>query len=119
MPEEPRLPLPHLLVSGTARAEPYTYPREVRGPAFGLPSRSRIEHGDRLLAALDGARKALDDLRQRRRAVGIAEDRGLYLEFESDPGFELMLKSLDRVREGIELVAVRERGDIMLATVFV
>ena len=30
-----------------------------------------------------------------------------------------MLKSLDRSREGIELVAVRERGDIMLATVFV
>jgi hypothetical protein len=119
MPEEPRPPLPHLLVSGTARAEPYTYPHEVRGPAFGLPPRSRLEHSDRLLAALSSARQALDELRQRRGAVGIAEDRGLYLEFESDPGFELMLKSLDRTREGIELVAVRERGDIMLATVFV
>jgi Subtilase family len=119
MPDEPRPPLPHLLVSGTARAEPYTYPHEVRGPAFGLPPRNRIEHSNRLLAALDRARQALDDLRQRRAAVGIAEDRGLYLEFESDPGFELMLKSLDRTREGIELVAVRERGDMMLATVFV
>jgi hypothetical protein len=49
----------------------------------------------------------------------MAEDRGLYLEFESDPAFDLMLKSLDRTLDGIELVAVRERGDIMLATVFV
>jgi Subtilase family len=119
MPDEPRQPLPHLLVRGTASPEPYTYPHKVRGQAFVLPSRSRAEHGDRLLSALSTARHSLEDLRQRRSAVGLAEDRGLYLEFESDPGFELMLKSLDRTRDGIELVAVRERGDIMLATVFV
>ena len=119
MPDEPRQPLPHLLVRGTANSEPYTYPREVRGPEFGLPGRSRAEHGDRLLASLAAARESLENLRERRSAVGIAEDRGLYLEFESDPGFELMLKSLDRARDGIELMAVRERGDIMLATVFV
>jgi hypothetical protein len=111
--------LPHIQVRGTANAEPYTYPREVRGPAFNLPARSRAGHSDRLLADLQRAYEALDDLHNRRHAVGVAEDRGLYLEFDSDPGFELMLKSLDRTREGIELVAVRERGDIMLATVFV
>lgn len=119
MPDEPRQPLPHLLIRGSARPEPYTYPRPVRGPAFPLPARSRAEHGDRLLAAMDTARQSLDELRRRRRAVGITEDRGLHLELESDPGFDLMLKSLDRTRDGIELVAVRERGDIMFATVFV
>ncbi len=119
MAEEARKPLPHLLVHGTASAEPYTYPRKVRGPAFDLPSRNRAEHGERLLAALSTVRLSLEELRERRAALGIAEDRGLYLEFESDPGFELMFKSLDRMRDGIELVAVRERGDIMLAVVFV
>lgn len=119
MPNEPRRHLPHIHVRGTANAEPYTYPREVRGPTFNLPDRNRVAHSDKLLADLRRASEALDDLRNRRRAVGVAEDGGLYLEFESDPGFELMLKSLDRSRDGIELVAVRERGDTMLATVFV
>lgn len=119
MAEEPRGPLPHIVVRGSAKSEPYTYPHKVRGPTFSLPPRERTRHGDRLLEALARIRDAADDLRDRRTAIGIAEDRGLYLEFESDAGFELMLKSLDRVREGIELVAVRERGDVMLATVFV
>src|SRR6478672_9587713 len=98
--------LPHIHVRGTASAEPYTYPHKVRGPEFNLPARNRGAHGDRLLADLQRAYEALDDLHNRRRAVGVAEDRGLYLELESDPGFELMLKSLDRSRDGIELVAV-------------
>lgn len=119
MPEKPRGPLPHLLVRNSAEPEPYTYPRPVRGPTFLLPPRERGEHADRLLDAVARVRKSADQLQDRRRAAGIAEDRGLYLEFESDPSFELMLKSLDRVREGIELLAVRERGDAMLATVFV
>ena len=109
----------HLHVEGTAQPEPYTYPRTPRGPSVQTPPRGRAGHANSLLCALDDARTALDDLHARRSAVGVAEDRGLYLEFESDPGFELVLKSLDRRTEGIELVAVRERGNVMLATVFV
>lgn len=86
-----------------------------------LSSYLRAEHAARLSRALERARESLDDLRERRRAVGIAENRGVYLEFESDPGFELALGSLDRenTRPPIELVAVREQGESMLATVFV
>lgn len=119
MPDEPLEPLPHFLLRGSAAAEAYTYPREVRGPAFSLPYRSQAEHGERLRLALAKARETLSDLGQRRSAVGIAEDKGVYLELESDPGFELMLKSLDRARDGMELLAVRERGDTMLATVYI
>lgn len=109
----------HIHVEGTARTEPYTYPRPVRGATIQTPARGRAAHANGLLAALDQARRTLDDLHQQRSAAGVAEDRGLYLEFESDPDFELVLKSLDRRREGIELVVVRERGNVMLATVFV
>jgi hypothetical protein len=34
MPDEPRRPLPHLLVRGSANPEPYTYPHE--GPGTGV-----------------------------------------------------------------------------------
>jgi hypothetical protein len=117
---KPRSAFPHLLVTGTAQAEPYTYPLEVRGgPKFALPPRNRREHADRLLASLDRVRQSVSGLHRRREVAGIAGDHGLYLELESDPGFELMLKSLDRTRDGLELVAVRLRSATMLATVFV
>lgn len=119
MPEPPRKQLPHLYIQGSAASEPYTYPRKVRGPRLKLAPRLRGEHARRLLADLEQARVSLRLLHERRVAAGIAEDTGLYLEFKSDPGFEIKLASLDRKRDGIELVAVRERGDVMLATAFV
>ena len=122
MASEPRQGLPHLYVRTPALTQPYTYPRRVGGTdPFKLPPRVRAEHAERLLDILGRARESLDDLRERRTAVGIAENLGLYLEFESDPSFELALKSLDRreTKPPIELVAVRERGQAMVATVFV
>jgi hypothetical protein len=37
--------------------------------------------------------------------------RGIYIEFESDKGFELKTESLEARKQGIELVTVREEGD--------
>ncbi len=119
MPNGQRVHRRHIHVQGTAQAEPYTYPRPVRPASTQTPTRGRTAHADGLLAALDLARRALGELHQQRSAAGVVEERGLYLEFESDPGFELVLGGLDRRKQGIELVAVRERGDVMLATVFV
>lgn len=122
MPDEPRRGLPHLHVREPSEIGPYTYPHGGGGgDSLVLPERLRAEHAEHLLGALDRARESLDDLRVRRRAVGIAENRGAYLEFESDPGLELALRSLDRTNTSppIELVAVRELGRSMLATVFV
>jgi hypothetical protein len=50
--------------------------------------------------------------------------RGIYIEFESDKGFDLRTESLEARRQGIELVAVREEGNEeatrrTFATVFV
>jgi len=87
-----------------------------------LPARNRQGHGRRLLEDLDDVQRQLEHLRGERRAAGIADDRGIVLEFASDPNFELALRSLDRRDRGsrhIELLAVRERGGAMLATVLV
>ncbi|HEU4653139.1 MAG TPA: S8 family peptidase [Steroidobacteraceae bacterium] len=44
---------------------------------------------------------------------------GIYLTFESEPGFDLKLDSLDRASDGIELLAVQSKGKRTQATVFV
>ena len=47
------------------------------------------------------------------------EGLGLQIEFESFPGVELAFESLARERSGIELLNVRQVGDLTHATVFV
>lgn len=114
---------PHILVHGTARPEPYTYPKTVGGPRLALPPRERPVQSATLLVQLHAAKADLPGLHAARSAVGIKGDRGLCLEFRSDPEFELALRSLDRAdRRGdrsIELLAVREDARAMTATVLV
>jgi hypothetical protein len=110
----------HILVESGATAEPYKYPHQVRGGAkIGLPPRTRQDHGEALLKSLDALRTDQDETNAARRAIGISEDRGIYLQFESDPDFDLAIQSLDRTREGIELVAVKRESGVHLATVYV
>lgn len=55
-------------------------------------------------------------------AVGDADDTGrpVRVEFQSEPGFDLKLKSLDSTREnGIELLSVRQEGGVTYATVLI
>ncbi|MFT3840757.1 MAG: S8 family peptidase [Myxococcaceae bacterium] len=55
-------------------------------------------------------------------AVGDADDTGrpVRVEFQSEAGFDLQLKSLDSSKEnGIELLAVRQDGDVTFATVLI
>ncbi|MBL8912024.1 MAG: S8 family peptidase [Archangium sp.] len=55
-------------------------------------------------------------------AVAEEEDaaRPVRVEFQSEPGFDLKLKSLDSTRKGgIELLSVREVGDVTFATVLI
>ncbi|MBI4705709.1 MAG: S8 family peptidase [Deltaproteobacteria bacterium] len=109
---------PHLIVESTARPQRYVHP-SGGGPKTRLPSYDREALGERLLRRLDAVRDELDAVHDRRRAVGVVGDRGLCLEFESAPEFELALKSLERSRLGIELFASSQRGSRMCATVLV
>lgn len=109
---------PHLLVGGTAIPNDYTYPRPVR-PKLNVPPRDRATHAAALIDQLHVARVAHDSLDQQRRALGVGTERGMCIEFESEPGFDLALQSLDRDRGKIELVAVRQTTDRIFATVLV
>ncbi|MDP8256194.1 MAG: S8 family peptidase [Candidatus Alcyoniella australis] len=58
-----------------------------------------------------------------RQAVSHADRDGAYIEFESSPGFDLVVRSLERIGSGIRLLNVRKEGTgtdkRTLATVYV
>ncbi len=85
-----------------------------------IPSRNREQHGNRIFRQLE---RAWDES-ENEYLVAYPERTGIYLEFISSPGFELMIKSLEDLRQGIRLCNVRtekndENTEITFATVFI
>lgn len=118
MAEESAQRLRHLLLRGTAKTERYTSPRRGR-QSVSNPERNPSIHGGNLLTQIGRAEEEAFVRGEKRAAVGITDQNGMHLEFASEPEFELALKSLESSAQGIELTAVRQRGEIMLATVFI
>ena len=114
---------PHLLVRNTVATGAYTYPKKTNGgPRLNVPRRVREQHSHHLLEELREVSVVREEVGEARRAVGLNTDRGICLEFESEPGFDLAFQSLDRrdrKHGDIELLAVRETGDRIVATVLV
>lgn len=110
--------LPHLELRNTATAERYIYPRDARGPTFSLPARDRQSHGRGLQGQLG---QVIQDAPAAQVPLPDAPEslEGVTLEFVSNPGFQLKLESLERLRSGIEVLNVRIDGDVMQASVFV
>lgn len=111
----------HIILEGYADTENYVYPGGG-GSDKPLPGRNRKSHAEYLLERLDKIRTEADKRKEAHKAVALPAKDGIHLEFESEPGFDLELKSLEDRRQGIQLVAVRpsfEREDVTLATVYV
>ncbi len=90
-----------------------------------IPRRKISEHGRMLRGRLDQAWQQALRSAQQRRAVALPTRSGVYLEFRSDPGADLVSKSLEDRRRGIRLLSIVERpiqGEeepVTFATVFV
>ncbi|MDB5294353.1 MAG: hypothetical protein JWO31_336 [Phycisphaerales bacterium] len=107
----------HLMIEGPEQPDPYTYPGTVGSKEFDRPMRDRVPHADRLRQQLETAAAAAAEFV--RSHGGRIELAGIPLEFESDPKFDLLLRSLENRQQGIELVNVRRDGNVTKATVFV
>ena len=110
---------PHLFLPGPSLSRnDYSNPRGGGGGSR-LPSRDRPTHAEFVKRALESAWQQADD----RRAVAHSSREGVYLEFSSEPGFNLTLKSLESRQAGIKLLNVRteEQGgaEVTRATVFI
>jgi hypothetical protein len=115
----------HLLVPTAPTADPYTpHVRRIERPAYAGPA-DRQRHAAALRDALTEAQAESQASRAAMDITVHGAEPGVYVEFESPPGVELKLESLEDRRRGIELVAVHGApalpGEpvVQLGTVFV
>lgn len=115
---------PHLLLRNSAESESYT--PSGSWSSRDLKSRNRGSHGEKLKNDLeDSAEK--DRERKENAPENMNVGDGIYIKFESDPGYELNIDSLERTRQGIEVTAVRNievdvdegTAEKQVATVFI
>lgn len=109
---------PHLQIAPSEQHTGYTNPRG--GPGEPRPPyRERASHGAIIQTKLKEAVEKCAD----RHAATHVENKGIYLEFTSEPGFDLRIKSLEDKRGGIKLLNVHKVGSkdelTTRATVFI
>ncbi len=108
----------HFILEGFTEAEPYRSPQQGGGRS-NVPLRDRAQHGTALRQQIEEVRLSTDTAREAQLAAGMEDGLGLQVEFESFPGIDLAFESLARERSGIELLNVREDGNLIRATVFI
>src|SRR5215470_13329160 len=109
----------HLFLPGPSESrDDYSNPRRG-GEGPRLRAQDRPVHAAHVRQKLEEAWTTATD----RQAVAHADRQGVYLEFASEPGFDLYLKSLEARRSGIRLLNVKTEGtgenEITRATVYI
>lgn len=94
--------LPHLKLTGPDNEFKYTTTQTGRGNS-SYPAQDRKTHGEYIQAQLSKAW----DISDNEHAAVHTERHGVYLEFQSSPGFDLAVQSLETIRSGIRLCNVR------------
>ena len=110
---------PHILLPQTSDTERFISPKSgPRGP-YKTPPRNRETHSAFLIKQLKDTKQQSLVYSEERKALGIDAQDGIYLQFKSDPEFELKFESLEFRPSGIELLAVKDHNGVTFATVFV
>lgn len=94
----------HIFLRGPTRTQGFTNPRRG-GSSSRIPDRDRFQHSTFLQQRLDAAWNEIGQ----RQAVVQVERHGAYIDFMSEPGFELLVQGLESRRSGICLLNVRQR----------
>ena len=96
--------LPHIVLTVPPEVNAYTTPNG--GGNSVAPLREREPHGQFLQKQLRVAWESAEE----EQAVSFCTRNGIYLEFASDPDFELNLKSLENITNRIRLLNVRKKS---------
>ncbi|MEP2827951.1 S8 family peptidase [Parvibaculum sp.] len=88
--------------------------------SLSIQARNRAQHAAKLLEQIEEVGKTAEARAAEQKAEGYDAGNGVYLQFDSDSGFDLKFESLNLASSGIELCAVRKAADGRIqATVFV
>lgn len=95
-----------------------------RGGDFKLPPRNRFEHGNMLRNQYEDILKKYNENHIERSAAALKTIDGVYIQFESKPGFDLKTESLEDIRAGIRLLNIKDddksnNEKVTIATIFV
>ena len=108
----------HIFLPAPPRSIPYSKPPRP----FEIPypmKEDRIAHATMLRDKFDKAWEAAIE----KKPLAIAERNGVYLDFISEPCFDLALKSMENLKSGIRLLNVRTKGEVdkqqTIATVYI
>jgi len=99
-----------IFLGDIAQTQRYTSPRKG-GSEPRIPARDRVAHSTYLNEQLNQAWQVADQRREE--AVLVRERQGAYIEFESEPGFDLWLKSLENLRPRDKIRLLNEREVIV------
>jgi hypothetical protein len=109
----------HIFVRNTPKADEYKpHPRVVTIPPPPPPP-DPVGHATALKQALQSAEAAALTRRQAEPVHVEGATPGLYVVFDSQPGFQLKLETLDAKGSGIEVVSVSLDDSVEKATVFI
>lgn len=110
---------PHLFPRETGAVKLYTYAKPVGSSEFRVPPRDRVPHSQSLVTQIESAeQQAAAQVAAKPNAA--EAPNGIVLEFQSEPNFELRLKSLESEGSGIELRNARvDSNGVMHAAVFI
>ncbi|MCT1903530.1 S8 family peptidase [Oceanobacillus sojae] len=107
----------NIFLQNTKNALEYSSPRRPIGTNFPVRPNVRT-HGEFIQQRIKNSYERSAD---QKRAAAIKYKNGTYLEFSSESGYDLALKSLENIRQGIRILNVREdlEKKITKATVYV
>ncbi len=113
---------PIIFINNTKENLPYT-PPQSGGEKSPSPQRDRRAHGYKILQSLENSWKQFQGIQSQRSAVSATTRDGIYLEFRSSAGFELVTKSLENIQKGIRLLNIKSIPEndkvITIATVYI
>jgi hypothetical protein len=124
MPEQASDKRPHLVLSNTSEATPFTAHSANGGAKSAVPVKNRAAHGAALLAQLQSLKSVAQQAAQVQTAQGLQSGLGLQIQFVGVPDVVLAFESLGNERgkdpsQQIEVLSVRTEGNVTIANVFV
>lgn len=110
---------PHLVLTETSQARPFTAHTPNGGAKVVVPDFNRATHGAKLQAELVELHALAAQAKSIQQENAFEAGLGIQIQFIGQPNVELAFASLGNDSKKIELLSVRQDGDHTLANVFV